>query len=32
VRVHIRGAGDEPRIVEIAGIPPDWLSDSNEPA
>lgn len=32
VRVHIRGAGDEPRIVEIAGIPPDWLSDSSEPA
>jgi tRNA threonylcarbamoyladenosine biosynthesis protein TsaE len=32
VRVHMRGAGDEPRTVEIAGIPPDWPSDWNEPA
>lgn len=26
VRVRIAGAGDEPRTVEIAGAPPDWLS------
>jgi tRNA threonylcarbamoyladenosine biosynthesis protein TsaE len=25
VRVHIRGAGNEPRIVEIAGALPGWL-------
>jgi tRNA threonylcarbamoyladenosine biosynthesis protein TsaE len=25
VRVRIRGAGDEPRIVEIAGAPPGWV-------
>lgn len=25
VRVRIRGAGDEPRTVEIEGAPPDWL-------
>ena len=25
VRVRISGAGDEPRIVEIEGAPPEWL-------
>jgi tRNA threonylcarbamoyladenosine biosynthesis protein TsaE len=25
VRVRIRGAGDEPRTIEIEGAPPDWL-------
>jgi tRNA threonylcarbamoyladenosine biosynthesis protein TsaE len=28
IRVTIRGAGDEPRAVEIEGAPPDWLSSS----
>ena len=32
IRIHIRGAGDEPRVVEIDGIPPDWPSDWNDPA
>jgi tRNA threonylcarbamoyladenosine biosynthesis protein TsaE len=26
VRVHIRGAGDEPRTIEIAGAPPGWFT------
>jgi tRNA A37 threonylcarbamoyladenosine biosynthesis protein TsaE len=25
VRVRIRGAGDEPRTVEIDGAPADWM-------
>jgi tRNA threonylcarbamoyladenosine biosynthesis protein TsaE len=25
IRVRIRGAGDEPRTVEIDGAPPDWV-------
>ena len=25
VHVRIRGAGDEPRIVEIDGAPPGWV-------
>jgi tRNA threonylcarbamoyladenosine biosynthesis protein TsaE len=32
VRVHIRGAGDEPRMVEIDGIPSDWPPDWLDPA
>jgi tRNA threonylcarbamoyladenosine biosynthesis protein TsaE len=28
VRVRIAGAGDEPRVVEIEGAPPNWLSAS----
>jgi tRNA threonylcarbamoyladenosine biosynthesis protein TsaE len=24
VHVRIRGAGDEPRVIEIEGTPPDW--------
>jgi tRNA threonylcarbamoyladenosine biosynthesis protein TsaE len=27
VRIHIRGAGDEPRVIEIDGIPPAWPPD-----
>jgi tRNA threonylcarbamoyladenosine biosynthesis protein TsaE len=27
IRIHIRGAGDEPRTVEIDGAPPIWPSD-----
>ena len=27
IRIHIRGAGDEPRTVEIDGTPPDWPPD-----
>jgi tRNA threonylcarbamoyladenosine biosynthesis protein TsaE len=26
VRVRIRGAGDEPRTVEIVGAPPGWMT------
>ena len=26
VHVRIRGAGDEPRTVEIEGAPPGWVS------
>ena len=29
VRIHISGAGDEPRVVEIDGIPRDWPPDWN---
>jgi tRNA threonylcarbamoyladenosine biosynthesis protein TsaE len=29
VRVRIRGAGDEPRTVEIEGAPPDWPSSTD---
>jgi tRNA threonylcarbamoyladenosine biosynthesis protein TsaE len=25
VRVRIRGAGDEPRVIEIGGAPLDWM-------
>jgi tRNA threonylcarbamoyladenosine biosynthesis protein TsaE len=32
VRIHIRGAGDEPRMVEIDGIPSDWPPDWLDPA
>lgn len=32
VRVHIRGAGNEPRILEIAGAPLGWPSSSADPA
>ena len=32
VRIHISGAGDEPRVVEIDGIPPDWPPDWNDAA
>ena len=31
VRVHIRGAGDEPRMVEIDGIPSDWPPEWLDP-
>jgi tRNA threonylcarbamoyladenosine biosynthesis protein TsaE len=27
IRIHIRGAGDEPRTVEIDGTPPGWPPD-----
>ncbi len=27
IRVRITGAGDEPRAVELEGVPPDWPSD-----
>jgi tRNA threonylcarbamoyladenosine biosynthesis protein TsaE len=27
IRIHIRGAGDEPRTVEIDGAPPSWPPD-----
>jgi tRNA threonylcarbamoyladenosine biosynthesis protein TsaE len=26
VRVLLRGAGDEPRTLEIDGVPPDWIA------
>jgi tRNA A37 threonylcarbamoyladenosine biosynthesis protein TsaE len=26
VRVLMRGAGDEPRTLEIDGVPPDWVA------
>jgi tRNA threonylcarbamoyladenosine biosynthesis protein TsaE len=26
VRVRIHGAGDEPRVVELDGVPPDWIA------
>ena len=32
VRIQISGAGDEPRVVEIDGIPPDWPPDWNDAA
>jgi tRNA threonylcarbamoyladenosine biosynthesis protein TsaE len=27
IRIHIQGAGDEPRTVEIEGTPSDWAPD-----
>ena len=32
IRVHIRGAGDEPRTIEIDGTPPSWPPDWHRPA
>jgi tRNA threonylcarbamoyladenosine biosynthesis protein TsaE len=31
VRIRISGAGDEPRVVEVDGIPRGWSSDWNDP-
>ena len=27
IRIHIRGAGDEPRTIDIDGAPPSWPAD-----